>query len=88
MENEVLSRNDMLEPEPPKQSLPPALKFGRDVWGDVFLLAIVGFSLLAAKWEVMKPESFEKVIFGVLFIKATMITGRGISLDALPFMKR
>lgn len=79
---------DMTPPEPAKASLPPALKFGKDVWGDVFLLALVGLSLVAAKWDVMKAESFEKVVFGVLFIKATMITGKGISIDALPFMKR
>lgn len=86
-EVDIKTRNDF-PPELPKASLPPTQKLAKDVWGDLFLLAIVGLSLVSAKWGVMKAESFEKVVFGVLFIKATMLTGKGISLDALPFVRK
>lgn len=85
-EPEILSRNDVMSPPP--NSLPPNQKLVKDVWGDLFLIAMTGLALLAAKWEIMTTGDFGKAFFGVLFIKATMSTGKGISLDALPFMRK
>lgn len=91
MSDDIRTRNDFEPalPEPPqKPTLPPTQKLAKSIWDDVFWWGVLGFALMAAKWELMTPADFGKAFFGVIFIKATMATGKGISLDALPFMKR
>ncbi len=71
-----------------KASLPPNQKLAKDVWGDVFLLTLAVISLLAARWDIIPKEDFGRVLFGILILKASLSTGKGISLDALPFMRK
>lgn len=85
-EVEIKTRNDF-QPELAKPSLPPTQKLAKDVWTDVFLLTLLCIALLATKWEIMTPADFGKAWFGILVVKA-MSSGKGISLDALPFISR
>ena len=86
-DNDIQSRNDMLAPPPP--SLPPTQKLAKGIWEDVFLLALVGLGLLSAKWSLLTGDQFDKFIFSVLVVKATLATGKGVSVDAIQsFFKR
>lgn len=76
---------DLAPPAPPP-SLPPTQKLARDIWTDAVLLIILGIALGGAHIGVVSKESFEKALFGVLFILATKIAPK--LADALPFMKR
>lgn len=85
---EIKSRNDVWAEQAPKPSLPPTQKLAKDVWGDVFLLLLVGMALLGDKWGALDKGDFSKVLFIVLAIKATLSTGKGINLEALPFLRK
>lgn len=84
---EIKTRNDFQQ-EPPKASLPPTQKLAKVVWDDWFLLIVLGIALVATKWEILPKEDFGRAMFGILLIKATLSQGKGLNLDALPFLRK
>jgi hypothetical protein len=73
---------------PKEASLPPKLKLGKFMWDDSVWIVVLALALLAAKWGVIKGEDFKEMLIGVGFVLATKTIGRGVSVDALPFMRR
>lgn len=69
-------------------SLPPRLKLGKFMWDDSVWIVVLALALVAAKWGIIRGEDFKEMLIGVGFVLATKTIGRGVSVDALPFMRR
>lgn len=76
-----------LEP-PQKATLPPVMKLGKHMWEDSVWFGLAVLALLAAKWGVLTGADFKEILVGILMALAMRSTGKGISLESLPFMKR
>jgi len=84
--NDTEHPSDYIPTKPHSASLSPTQKFATGIWTDIFLLLILSITLAGVYVSAVKPEFFEKVILGILFIVATKIAPKWI--EHLPFLRK
>jgi hypothetical protein len=88
MDNDVKSRNDMLEPGPQRPparlpSLPPAGKVLREIGFTVLLLAVIGSVTASFLMGRCSEMLYGMTLGSVVIMIASLQSGRGVDVSAL-----